>query len=470
MDSMIFKHWCNTVGLDVKTHQVSGYEWCVQQENDADNRGGIISDEMGLGKTMLMLACIASNPKKNTLIVVPPALLTQWKDCIKKFLKHKVYVFHGLKAKKTTVNELKKAKIVLTTYGMISMRKKPVNYKSVLWGPHMKWDRLICDEAHHMRNIKTGICKGAFRILADIRWMVTGTPIQNKKADLRVLFAHTGLIVNGEKKFHSAIKRKILRRTKVSIGIKIPILTSETVTVEWESKQEKNLAASIHNTLPVFGVQVSRGNVHELMEFMDYESPLPLFVRARQVCIYPPILEKVLQKMKQDNVVPASFTMKKIHTASKINAVIKKVLSESKQSRKIIFCHYRGEIDILAKRLTEHKYKVGIYDGRTSKSQRNSLCQNDENAPDVLIAQIKSASEGLNLQHFTQIYFTSPHWNPAVEDQAVARAHRIGQENAVKVFRFVMAPFTQGELTLDSFCMDIQNTKRELMRLIEPEN
>ena len=470
MESKVFTHWCNTVGLDVKPHQISGYEWCIQQENDSRNRGGIICDEMGLGKTILMLACIVTNPQKNTLIIVPPALLLQWKECIQKFLKHEVYVFHGLRAKKATVEELKKQPIVLTTYGMMSMRKNPVNYKSLLWGPHMKWDRLICDEAHHMRNIKTGMCKGAFRILADIRWMVTGTPIKNKKADLRVLFAHTGLMVNGEKQFHSAINRKILRRTKVSVGIKMPILTSKTITVEWESKQEKNLAASIHNTLPVFGVHVTRENVHELMEFMEYESPLPLFVRARQVCIYPPTLQKVLRKMKQDNIVPNSFTMKKIPTASKINAVIKKVISEPKQSRKIIFCHYRGEIDALAERLRDQNYTVGIYDGRTSKSQRNLLCQNNENAPDVLLAQIKSASEGLNLQHFTQVYFTSPHWNPSVEDQAVARAHRIGQENTVKVFRFVMAPFKQGQLTLDNFCIDIQNTKRELMQLIEPEN
>ena len=159
--------------------------------------------------------------------------------------------------------------------------------------------------------------------------------------------------------------------------------------------------------------------------------------------------------------------MKKIPTASKINAVVSKILSEPKDARKIVFCHYRGEIDALKEALENLNYNVGVYDGRASKTQKDSLCQNDENAPDVLIAQIKSASEGLNLQHFSQIYFTSPHWNPAVEDQAVARAHRIGQQCGVKVFRFVMKEFGDGERTIDNFCMDIQKTKRELMQLIE---
>ena len=467
MASHAYKQWCQMVGLDVKPHQVKGFSWCLEQENAQENKGGIICDEMGLGKTILMLACVVMNPKERTLIVVPPSLLNQWAGCIQKFLGHPVYVYHGAAAKTATLESLKKHPIVLTTYGMIAIRKKPLNYKSLLWGPDIMWDRLICDEAHHMRNIKTGMCKGAFKLLAHIRWMVTGTPIQNKKADLRVLFALTGIMANSEKQFHQAIKSKILRRTKEGVGIKMPPLQTEIVEVEWESKVEKNLAASIHNSLPVFGVHVTRENVNELMQFMDYESPLPLFVRARQVCIHPQLLVKVINAMKRDNIVPASFTMKKIPTASKINAVVSKIQSESKDARKIVFCHYRGEIDALKEALENLSYNVGVYDGRASKAQKDALCQNDENAPDVLIAQIKSASEGLNLQHFSQIYFTSPHWNPAVEDQAVARAHRIGQQCGVKVFRFVMKHFGDGERTIDNFCMDIQQTKRELMQLIE---
>ena len=85
MEAKIFTHWCNTVGLQVKPHQILGYKWCMQQETASHHPGGIICDEMGLGETILMLGCIATNPKQKTLIVIPPALLEQWRGCIEKY-------------------------------------------------------------------------------------------------------------------------------------------------------------------------------------------------------------------------------------------------------------------------------------------------------------------------------------------------------------------------------------------------
>ena len=85
-------------------------------------------------------------------------------------------------------------------------------------------------------------------------------------------------------------------------------------------------------------------------------------------------------------------------------------------------------------------------------------------APEVMLLQIQTACEGLNLQHFQEIYFTSPHWNPAVEDQAIARAHRIGQERTVDVFHFVMKGFGNGTKSIDQYCQQIQDVKRDLAK------
>lgn len=457
-----YKVWCKLVGLDIKPHQLEGFEWCMSRENSEPEglKGGIICDEMGLGKTILMLGCTMINNVKRTLIVVPPALMNQWKQCIQLFLKHNVCVYHGARVKNMTLEEIKSKQIVLTTYGMIASRG--TSYQSLLW--NIRWDRLICDEAHHMRNPKTNICKGAFRLHADIKWMVTGTPIQNSTTDIRVLFALLGKVIRGEVEMRQYIRDYVLRRTKKSVGIVLPEHKKTTIRVAWESKVEENLAASIHAQLPTFDVTLE--NVNEIMEYLDYESPLPLFVRSRQSCINPQLLKTCVEKMKSEGLIPVDFRMKKVPTMSKISAVVQKVKSQPKEKKKIIFSYYRGEIDELKRRLVNDGYTVSVMDGRSKKREKLDACD-PEKAPDILIAQIQSASEGLNLQHFSQVYFTSPHWNPAVEEQAIARAHRIGQQEQVETFHFEMAPFTDGGMTIDNYCMEVQNRKRELMKLLD---
>jgi SNF2 family DNA or RNA helicase len=464
---MAFQRWCEMVGLDIKPHQVEGFDWCMRREQDKTMPGGIVCDEMGLGKTILMVACIELGVQnKPTLVVVPPSLLQQWKEVFEKFvLDDSIFVYHGYAAKNITLSELKSKRIVLTTYGMIAHRKSP-EYKSMLWGIH--WARIICDEAHHARNPKTNICKGLMKIVirTKIKWFVTGTPIQNKLCDIRVLFTLMGNYIRGEEHMKLSMKKYVLRRTKKSVGIKIPERKSKTIIVGWESKMEENLAASIHAALPVFGVSVDRSNVNEIMDYLDYESALPLFVRSRQVCINPKLLEKCVHSMQEGGIIPANFRMTRVPTMSKISAIVRKVKSQPKELKKLIFCYYRGEIDELRRRLENEGYNVGVMDGRSKKRERLAACD-PESEHDVLIAQIQSASEGLNLQHLSQVYFTSPHWNPAVEEQAIARAHRIGQKKSVQTFHFEMAPFENGGKSLDTFCIEVQQRKRELMKLLD---
>ena len=131
----------------------------------------------------------------------------------------------------------------------------------------------------------------------------------------------------------------------------------------------------------------------------------------------------------------------------------------------MVFCHYRGEIDILKRELSRSGLNVETFDGRVNTNNRSEILTKES---DVLILQIQTGCEGLNLQQFNEIYFVSPHWNPAVEDQAVARCHRIGQKNEIDVFRFRMVGFDD-ELetrTLDEYAADVQDAKREVMTMI----
>ena len=154
--------------------------------------------------------------------------------------------------------------------------------------------------------------------------------------------------------------------------------------------------------------------------------------------------------------------------SSKLNAVVRKILERKDNAKpKLVFCHYRGEIDALKSKLEKGGLRVETFDGRTESARRAHIITG---SCDVLILQIQTGCEGLNLQHFSEVYFVSPHWNPAVEDQAVARCHRIGQKLDVHVFRFKMKSFDEENTTvsIDAYIEGVQDTKRGFAKIIEP--
>ena len=125
----------------------------------------------------------------------------------------------------------------------------------------------------------------------------------------------------------------------------------------------------------------------------------------------------------------------------------------------LVFSYYVEEMNVLKSTLEdEYKMDVEMLNGKTTPKQRLII---PKLTPDVLIVQIQSCCEGLNLQQFCSVVFTSPHWNPAVEDQAIARAHRLGQKKPVKVYRFICDGLGDGAISLDRHCMNIQDVKRE---------
>ena len=152
-----------------------------------------------------------------------------------------------------------------------------------------------------------------------------------------------------------------------------------------------------------------------------------------------------------------------------MTVVDKIVRNRSNRKRKLVFCTYRREIEILAQQLKNEGLNCGVMNGSSTKKQRKVVLS--DKTLDVLVVQIQTACEGLNLQHFSEIHFTSPHWNPAVEDQAIARAHRIGQEDKVIVYKYVTvfgdkAEGDEDSTSLDQYCLTIQEKKRELAKMI----
>ena len=485
-----FKKWIKLANLNENDHQIEGIKWCLQREFKSnsledDNSifyskpGGIIADEMGLGKTILSLGLIYSNFLDKTLIVVPPSLIPQWVKQFQNLLGHTPTIYHGVNKSKITDEELENAKIVITSYAHISSYKINKTQSQTTTQSQqqqteasavalrtlhkIKWSRVIFDEAHHMRNQKMSF-SGAQRLKTDICWMLTGTPIHNKISDMKAYFQLLkipNIFIKNQNAFPSICKEVLMRRTKEEANLTLPTINEHLIEVEWTSEKEKDLAEQIHAEAGLFNV--TRENVDKAIKYIG-QHILTKLLRSRQVCILPSMIKYKLDEFQKSN--PLEKENQGVFGNSKMKSVISTLLERQNNNRKkLVFCHYRNEIDQIYEIMKANNISCEFFDGRVSSAERQQILQN---SPDVLILQTQTACEGLNLQQYQEVYFVSPHWNPSVEDQAIGRCHRIGQTQEIDIFRFAMNNFGHRRgVTLDNYCLLIQKLKREMRSVIE---
>jgi SNF2 family DNA or RNA helicase len=474
---LLFDKYLDRSHMDKKAYQYDGVKWCLKNEilqplgkvEPKDVRGGFIADEMGLGKTIMMIGTMVCNYLPRTLIVLPPILIDQWYLQIYRTTGHKALIYHGQNKKKISIDVLLRATIVITTYGAVTMTKKKLievkGSPDKLTDLHkVDWSRIIFDEAHHLRNANT--CWKSVKLLrGDIRWLVSGTPIQNRKQDFYNLCSILNLPASFYTKSENLpllARMYILKRTKKQVGIEIPDVVLDKNIVDWTNKREKEMSEEIHSALGFSNVLIKENQ--RLVNMIGDKGILSLMLRARQSCILPKLMEPLIAKFgfKTDNYKEA------MQCSSKLDSVIDKILANKDNGNgKIVFCHFREEIDTIAQRLRDGGVsKIATFDGRISNGKRQGIL-NEKN--DVLILQIQTGCEGLNLQeNYSEIYFVSPHWNPAVEEQAIARCHRIGQKKEVVVNRFEMGNFVKGvdqqvdTRTVDNYVGSVQDCKKKI--------
>lgn len=510
VDLTTFKSALSVKSLQTKQHQLDGVKWCVKNETTGNVigqktiHGGILADEMGLGKTVQMVGVILTHFLLHTLIIVPKAILEQWEREIFKITNHHAFVYHGNNRKKH--DKLQTSPIVITTYGMLTTPSSELF--------NVKWDRIIYDEAHHLKNKNTKIFNGAIRLNSGINWALTGTPIQNNSTDFYNICAVLGIHKNTFKEKGGEDKwRKIyLKRTKKEIGLELSDVAFSTININWGNNTEKKLAENIHSmtqfALPKKYQTRQQRQIESALSIPSSEvspssvagsvsSILPLIIKAKQMCIFPLLINKqqqtlVEQAQQQEQPQQPQLSIIKGSTyTTKIDSLVKTILSRKDNQRpKLIFCHFKGEIDIIKKRL-ENDFDIQVIDGRTTNKQKQEILkssvikthnmqtrQDEHKGKDkskILILQIQTGCEGLNLQEYNEVYFVSPHWNPAVESQAIARCHRIGQTQPVDVFRFIMTWNNHNQpqypsdnqrdtnlKSMDEYCEQIQQAKQKI--------
>ena len=469
---MNFQEFLEHSKLDSKDYQREGVEWCIGREQSALEQsaleqsaleqrdeepsqqycaGGIVADEMGLGKTIMMIATIVCNFKMPTLIVLPNVLLEQWKEQIYKTTGHKAIVYHGQVKKVLTAKQLQYIPIILTTYGtVLADARKDKKLQQVKWG------RIICDEAHHLRNRRTKVAKVVGSLQTKIMWLITGTPIQNHINDLFSLFdilKISNKVYTDVEKLKNIISTIVLKRTKKKVGIQLPQLNIHRIKSNWTNSKEQALAEDIHDKLRF-----------SLLKQKPIENHLRLstMLCARMLCVYPKMATNYLHKLKSMGYL-GNENFEGLSQSSKMDSVINKIIErKANGNRKIIFTNFKAEIDHIKTTLISNGLTVESIDGRVaSKKKRQEILSSEI---DVLILQIKTGNEGLNLQQYNEVYFVTPDWNPKIEEQAIARCHRLGQTKEVHVFRFVMDNFDLENKTLniEMYSESIQTKKREI--------
>jgi SNF2 family DNA or RNA helicase len=477
-------------GLEKKEYQRDGVRWCLENELMVDPlhgvRGGFIADEMGLGKTIMLIGLMLCNYLPHTLIVLPVVLIPQWVAQIKKTTGHQPLVYHGRLKKNISVRDLQNAPIVITSYNTISYVKNVNKKKYVIVDEDLdfgdlgvvgvgvgevgvgdlgktllhqiSWDRVIYDEGHHLRNGNTQRFSNCALLKTDIRWIVSGTPVQNSKKDFNSLCSLLKIpleFYSKKENLNLLVEKFVLKRSKKEVGIQLSEIVSCEKNIKWDDDFERKVCMNAHFILYSMLDGISYGEKGGVLVAM---------IRARQSCILPCLINPEIKK------------------SSKLDAVVEQILSRKENGNgKLVFCCFKREIKEMFSRLKGGGINtIAIIDGNdTNASRTKKLSQ----AYDVLILQIQVGCEGLNLQeYYNEIYFVSPHWNPAVVDQAIARCYRIGQAKNVFVFHFIMDGFIAGGSwdssgsevdaedkmnSFDNYIEKRQNNKRKLFTIVD---
>ncbi|WPX08973.1 DEAD/DEAH box helicase [Caldicellulosiruptor danielii] len=416
----------------LRDYQKIGIKWLSSlYENGL---GGILADDMGLGKTVQVLGFILANKQKinkPVLIIVPTSLIYNWKQEIDKFAPSlKALIIDSTPAKrKKAIEKIPEYDIVITSYALF--RKDVELYRDIYFSV------CILDEAQYIKNPSSQIKLAVKEICADSKFALTGTPIENNLMELWSIFDFIlpGYLGSAEKfidrfltpiyngnnialeKLKKLIKPFVLRRVKQDVLNELPELIETTIQVAMSPEQEKiykqflvSAKEEIEKEIDAVGFEKSQIKI------------LSLLTRLRQICCHPKL---VFEDYKGGS--------------GKLEA-LKELFQDSIESghRVIVYSQWTSMLSIIQKMLDKEKIEYFYLDGATKAEDRVEMVNRfNSGERKVFLLSLKAGGFGLNITGADVVIHFDAWWNPAVESQATARAHRLGQKNVVQSFKII---------------------------------
>ncbi len=441
----------NGLQATLRPYQIAGVKWLIYSYKKG--YGGILADEMGLGKTLQTIALLLKIKEEknllNALIVVPNALMANWKKEIQKFAPSlSVLIYHGVSRKKNLTIPIGEFDVWITTYGTLRSDYEELNKR--LFGI------VVLDESHYIKNKDAQVAKAAFQLKTSHRLALTGTPIENNLSELwsQMNFLNPGFFGSYgffKNRFIEPIEKRndaqrleeltraigplILRRTKEQVLKDLPPRLETVITCDMTEQQRR----FYYENATFFRLKLQ--NLYEdpkaRMQILAY------LQRLRQIAIHPKMLKPEMEESGKLLV---------------LMNLIEEILAN--RSKVLIFSHYVRFLTILRARLEKNKIPYAYIDGKVKNRQKQVDAFNKNENLQVFLISIKAGGVGLNLATADTVILTDPWWNPAIEDQAISRAHRIGQKNVLQVYKLIT------ENSIEERILQMQNRKKELFKKV----
>ena len=439
----------------LRPYQESGFQWLNYLREV--QWGGILADDMGLGKTIQALSFLhhlkAETGTLKAMVVCPTTLMFNWQNEIKKFTPNLTYYMHHGGARSRGNLSDDKIDVIITTYG--TLRSDIKQFVEV------SFDYVILDESQAIKNPSSKVTKAAGLLKSKNRLCLSGTPLQNNTFDIfaQMNFLNPGMLGSveffkhefsmpidkfGEKEQKDHLRKLlypfILRRTKEQVAKDLPEKQEMVLFCEMGDEQRKIYDAYRNDYRDkILGVVENQGIQKSQLTILQG------LMKLRQICDSPAIVK---EQERFPNV------------SVKLEEIGREITENISNHKALIFSQFLGMLSLIKDKMRELEVDFEYFDGSSTINEREAAIQRFQNDDScrVFLISLKAGGVGLNLTAADYVYIVDPWWNPAVEQQAIDRTHRIGQTKNIFAYRMICTD------TVEDKILKLQERKRNLAK------